>query len=543
MKDFIKLVKHTTSFKKFLRAELTLLALMLGQKGVVLVLPIASRSLIDTAVYSRDISTFRISSIIYILLILLFITLLSLRYLVEKTYSINFTNKLRQFVLKTLLNTKINHIMDKDEGYFIQRVNVNSKLVSEFLFSDVNIFITNVLLLIGALIMNFKLSPKLTLIILPVFPVFILFSKLLLPEIEKISHKLMTAEEDLATMVSENVQGYIHLRVNNLQGERLEKINSSLAKIFNLTKKYTLLEIVLDIVLVTGVLNFSEAIIRIVGGSMILNNTLTIGTLTAILTYFFRIWDTSESIMEFPKKYKTKVVSAKKLTELFNFEEECSPNISSKEPLDEFQELKMEDIYLSFPDKKIFEGLNLKVSKGDKMCILGDNGSGKTTLARMLIGLFEPQKGRITYNGVKLSKIPPSKLREKIVLVPHDPFVFKGSLKENISSSESLPEELAFEFLNRQSKDLSEVVDNKNLNLSAGEKKLITILRGIARNGDLYIFDEPTAYVDNFYKNIIIELITRRLRDKTVILITHDEEVCSSCSSRYMLKDGKLVKL
>ncbi|MEO0236496.1 MAG: ATP-binding cassette domain-containing protein, partial [candidate division WOR-3 bacterium] len=103
------------------------------------------------------------------------------------------------------------------------------------------------------------------------------------------------------------------------------------------------------------------------------------------------------------------------------------------------------------------------------------------------------QKGRITYKGIELFKISPWKLREKIVLVPHDPFVFKASLKENISSSEYLPEELAFEFLNRQSKNLSEVVDNKNLNLSAGEKKLITILRGIARNGDLYIFDEPTA--------------------------------------------------
>ncbi|MEO0278259.1 MAG: hypothetical protein ABIM21_03100 [candidate division WOR-3 bacterium] len=132
----------------------------------------------------------------------------------------------------------------------------------------------------------------------------------------------------------------------------MEKTNSSLAKIFNLTKKYTILEIVLDIVLVTGILNFSEAIIRIVGGSMILNNTLTIGTLTAILTYFFRIWDTAESIMEFPKKYKTKVVSAKNSQNCSTLRKNVAPTSSRKNHSTNFRSSKWKTFTFLFLTKK-----------------------------------------------------------------------------------------------------------------------------------------------------------------------------------------------
>lgn len=121
--------------------------------------------------------------------------------------------------------------------------------------------------------------------------------------------------------------------------------------------------------------------------------------------------------------------------------------------------------------------------------------------------------------------------------------MFKGTLNENISLTSPPPAEITKYFIDKQGKDLQEAVSNKNMNLSAGEKKLITILRGIAKDGDLYIFDEPSAYVDSFYTSIVKEAIGKILKDKTVIIITHDEGMCELCKTRYVLKDSGLIKI
>ena len=538
--------------KKFLhkyierKGQLGILVLLIFlQKLLILILPYWSMKIIDAAVYTKNYTALIHYSIIYILFEVLFIIVLSIRYFREELLTAEVQNDFRECFIEKIYKIPYMNVSQTQSGYYIERINIDIPGAVSLIISDLPTFITDIILTVALVVIMLKISVYLTLLILLILPIFIFGTKKLLPYIKHYKNELLKIEESINNQVEETVNGHLHVKIYNLHGFLKKRLMATLNKYYKVLRKYALYDVLLDVVLVSGALNFASVLLKAGGSLLILKGSLTIGVLTAYLTYFFRLWDSIEFAMNFPKTFQVKLVSLKRLLEVFDAREEKTK--TSLQTINEISEIRLENVELKLGSRMLFKGLNLLVRKGEHIGITGANGTGKSTLAKLITKIILPTRGTIYINGIDYREIPAIILREKITLIPQIPYLFKGTIKENI-----LFDHVNSKDINLQISDIYQldrilkqegIVDNKGTKLSGGERKILEILRGINRDSDVYILDEPFAFVDKKYKFFIEELIKKMLiEEKIVILITHNPEVLKYCDVMYELKDLSLVK-
>lgn len=207
---------------------------------------------------------------------------------------------------------------------------------------------------------------------------------------------------------------------------------------------------------------------------------------------------------------------------------------------------------VSFGYKKnnnVINNINLTIKKNEKIGIYGKSGDGKTTLLLLLLGFIRPTKGKILIDGFNLNKIS-HEWRKNISFAPQDTFLINDSLIENIAFTNIIPKSdirrFQFslnlsecnEFLNKKYKNI--IIEEKGLNFSGGQRKRLGLARAIYKKADLYIFDEPTSFLDDKTSINILKNLKLFLLNKSAIFVTHNKKLLDFCTKSYYLKSGKL---
>ena len=200
-------------------------------------------------------------------------------------------------------------------------------------------------------------------------------------------------------------------------------------------------------------------------------------------------------------------------------------------------------------NNKILKEINFKVKKNDIVGIVGDSGSGKTTLLLLLFGFIKPNNGKIIIDGLNLNKIVNS-WRNCISYAPQDTILTGESLLQNITFKDeiskhdeirlqsSLAISLSKDFLN--SKYKATIIEDKGLNFSGGQRKRLGLARALFLEKDIYILDEPTSFLDNNTINKVYNNLKSFFLNKTVIIISHNEDTLKFCNKIYYLKNKKI---
>jgi ABC-type bacteriocin/lantibiotic exporter with double-glycine peptidase domain len=200
-------------------------------------------------------------------------------------------------------------------------------------------------------------------------------------------------------------------------------------------------------------------------------------------------------------------------------------------------------------NKKIINNLNLKIEKNEKIVIYGKSGQGKTTLLLMLLGFLKPTKGKIIVDGLNLNKLS-NIWGEIISFAPQDTVLINDTLIENIAFKnilsksdlqrlkDSLKISKSREFLDKKYKNIN--IEEQGLNFSGGQRKRIGLARTLYKKADIYIFDEPTSFLDDKTSVDILKNLKLFLLNKTAIFVTHNKKLLSFCKKKYYLKNGKL---
>lgn len=217
----------------------------------------------------------------------------------------------------------------------------------------------------------------------------------------------------------------------------------------------------------------------------------------------------------------------------------------------------LENINFTYPEtnKKVLNNFSFVFQTGKKYAIIGPNGVGKSTLFKLIVKLYQPQRGDIKLNDVELNKIATSTLREKIIYLPNSPFFFNTSLGNNIVYPDLYQENIHKEKLEKIAKKLGikEFVDKlpnrwetiiaeKGQNLSEGQKQLVSLMRALVKDYEIYLFDEFLSNINNDLKEKILPVIFRELSGKTVIVISHDPTILSYLDETYQFAPQKLIK-
>ena len=219
--------------------------------------------------------------------------------------------------------------------------------------------------------------------------------------------------------------------------------------------------------------------------------------------------------------------------------------LKEKELVDSFDKVEIRYGTFSYPNSDILISIpNLIIEKNDKVSIIGESGQGKSTLLNILTGIYELNSGRLLVDGseVKNSVID-------AVYVSQEIEVFNLTIRDNLLLGkenkiiEIFKEAGLYEWYKNLPNGLDEYIGEKGIKVSVGQKQRLNIIRGILNNKELYIFDEPTSNLDEYSEKLIIDLINKYLKDKTVIIVTHRNNLISLCDKHYVFSHHTLKEV
>lgn len=271
------------------------------QKILLIVIPLATKYLINTISSKSSFENFKFWIYISLGLDFIFMLILSLRYFIQNKIEIKANREIKRDISEKLLYTSLNEIAGKENGYFIQRFNQDINNIKDLIiFEPVTLFI-NTFYIIAVFIILFKLNIYFALALLIFFPIFFVLQKFFSPKISKLEKEISIQNEDLNSKFEELVDGNYHIRLSRSIIYAIKRIKNSLDKIFNLEVKKSKLDIFYDFLLVTGLMNLMQLMPYLIGGFFVFKSQLSIGDITAFALYSSGLWDPIELIMGFLK--------------------------------------------------------------------------------------------------------------------------------------------------------------------------------------------------------------------------------------------------
>ena len=220
--------------------------------------------------------------------------------------------------------------------------------------------------------------------------------------------------------------------------------------------------------------------------------------------------------------------------------------LDMRDETDKFDEMRLDNIVIEYPSSnmEIMIG-NLSVKRGDKICIIGQSGQGKTSTINLILGNLSTYKGDASLDGRSLRDI-----KLDIGVVSQEIELFNMTIKENLcldkrvsdESIEKLLIELGLQDILELDKGIHTVVGEKGLKLSTGQKRRLNLLRSYLMEKNVYILDEPLSNLDSQTEKVVIAFILKYFKDKTLVIITHSDEIRKICNKFYEFKDHKLVE-
>ena len=204
------------------------------------------------------------------------------------------------------------------------------------------------------------------------------------------------------------------------------------------------------------------------------------------------------------------------------------------------------------PDKTVVDEVSLEARPGEMIALVGPTGAGKSTLVNLLPAFYERTKGRITIDHVDTSTMSLKELRSQIAVVTQEPFLFNGTVKENLvyGNLEATDEQIeeatrsanCHEFITRLSQGYETHVGERGVKLSVGEKQRISIARALLKDAPILILDEATASVDTSTERLIQEALKRLMKGRTSFVIAHRLSTIREADQILVIRDGKVAE-
>ncbi len=304
----------------------------------------------------------------------------------------------------------------------------------------------------------------------------------------------------------------------------------------------------------TFVTAIGTIIIWWVGGRDILSGELTLGAFVAFTMYMYRFYGPVESLCRLNHRFQRAATSAERVFDVLDTHPEVidQPGAMPMPPIEGRVEFR--GVHFGYEeDKSVIEDLNFTVEPGEMIGLAGHSGAGKSTLINLICRFYEPQEGAILIDGHDTRQVNLQSLREQIGVVLQDPFLFNGTVAENIAyghPESSLEQTVAaakaanaHDFIMNMPDGYDTMVGERGTRVSGGERQRLSIARAILRNPRILILDEATSNVDTQTEAQIQEALERLVQGRTTFAIAHRLSTLKNAHRLLILDKGKLAEI
>ena len=519
--------------------------------GTQLTIPLVILYAIDHTLNPTAIATTTLGTVVMV-----FASVILLNYLANFLQEI-LVGRVAENVIVDLRRAMFSHLqrvalsfMDKTEvGRVMSRLQSDTGTLQEYLESSV-FAIGDMILLLGITVTLLVLDFELGVLTLSIMPVLLVVRYFWLPHARAAFRLARETNSRANGALAESIRG-----IQTIQLMVRESVNFRLySKLCDLNRRSHLRAAKLsqvNVPIVDTLTGVAMAIIIIVGGRMVLNDELALGVMVAFIFYVQRFFDPIRSLTIQYSMMQRAMVSGQRILEVLDVPEAIKdkPNaleLSTCQGQVQFN--KVNFAYVS--DTPILTNISFKIRAGEKVALVGPTGSGKSTVAALLRRFYDVSSGEVLLDGYDIRNLSQKSLGTHISMVLQEPYLFSGSIFENIqySSTHKTPADVeaaaravgAHDFITRLPGGYEFVVDQRGGNLSLGERQLISFARALVADTRILILDEATANVDSYSEMKIQKALKVLLQERTAIVIAHRLATVRECDRILVLHHGRL---
>lgn len=398
----------------------------------------------------------------------------------------------------------------------------------------------------------FTMSPRLSAVIAVAMAVMaavnIRYVLLIRPLYQRIRHQLGV----LASVVSSNLAGIKTVKalgIEELEIQRFSRENEAFA---NLSLKAAKVRAVYGNAS-HAVLGLSLASVLYFGGQGVIAGTLSIGELTAFVTYLTLLMWPMRALGFMISSVQRALAAAERVFEIIESAPKVRDEPGAIDLKDVRGEVAYEGVWFSYVEgKPVLKGVDLRVGAGEKVMITGPPGSGKSTLLKLLLRFYDPDRGRITIDGVDIRRIKLESLRRHVAMVHQEPFIFSGTVRENIALGNpgaSMEEIVAaakaakiHDFIMTLPKGYDTVIGERGVTLSGGQRQRIAIARALVKNPRILLLDDPVSNLDAETEAALVRDLRDILRGRTAIIVSQRPSLAALADRVVVMEDGVIVE-
>ena len=465
-------------------------------------------------------------------------------------FQIYTTQLFGQSVIKEIRLNTFAHIMALPVPYFdktphgksLNYLTSDMENINEFITSGIVTTFADVITITGILGIMLYLSLPLTGVVLVFFFILFLLTNFFRKRFSAAYRDTRESVSEMNGFLQESFAGiYISKAFNRKEaevstfGEKNKRyIQAYKRVIFYLSLYFPLVESV-------GVL--SVLAILWASGLVLVYGVLTFGTIVAFIEYSQKLYNPIRDLSEKYNLYQNALSSLEKLHKLHVMEREHEGGDQTQIKGD----IELKDVWLSYEQDDLYalKRINLTIKEGERVGIIGLTGSGKTSLINLLLGFYKPSKGQIDIGGKPMECYSLGAIRKAFGIVSQDVFIFPRTVRENlfIDDENSLPKDLGLALKGFFEEGLNKAVAEDGVNLSEGEKQLISIGRVIAYKPRYLILDEATSRVDPYLEGRIKEALNKDFSSTTWITIAHSMATMAEMDRIFVIHDGQLAEV
>ena len=304
----------------------------------------------------------------------------------------------------------------------------------------------------------------------------------------------------------------------------------------------------------TVVAVIGQALIIMVGGRMCLNGTLTIGELTAFVLYLTTFFAPIQQLVQLYNTYQSGQAAIAKLRDLLGTQPSVPEAPEAKKLPDIQGKIVFKDVNFAYQaGQPILKKVDLVVQPGETFAFVGETGAGKSTMAKLIIRFYDPDSGTIELDGTNIKDITLKSLRTQFGYVPQEPFLFSGSIRDNISfaAPNSTDEEVMAacqavgidDLIEQMPHGIHTPVHERGSSLSSGERQLIALARAFLAKPRVILLDEATSNLDLASESRIEHALDVLLEGRTAIIIAHRLNTAMKADRIAVFHDGRVVEL
>lgn len=462
------------------------------------------------------------------------------------------TADLRNRTFTHLHRLSLNYFGGKRTGDLITRISTDTERLCSF-FSDTLVdFITDVLMIVGTVVVLFVLDPGLAIATVLSFPPIAILILRVRGRLNSGFLRTGRAWSAMTSLLTDSISGIRVVKAFSQEAREVQRFTSVNRRILDVNDRinalWTFFWPMVALLNQLGLL-----VVWAVGAYQVFSHHVTVGVLTAFVAYIGRFYTRLETMSRMLASTQRAAASAQRLFEILDRKPSVAEPSSPRTLTNVRGELTIRDVSFRYTTRLVLDRVNLTIQPGEMVGIVGATGSGKSTLANLVCRFYDATDGQILIDGVDLRDLTLAEYRKHLGVVLQDPYLFFGSIAENIAYGrpdatlskilEAARAARAHEFLLRLPDAYDSLAGERGQSLSGGERQRVSIARAILVDPKILVLDEATSAIDVRTEREIQRAIDRLVQGRTTIAIAHRLSTLERADRIVVLHRGRVVEV